>query len=197
MAKEAGNGRVRRCRALHCFMMLAAAMMTLGVDGTDHIVGANRGWQVPADAGADAHLNYTVWASTKTFYLNDELTFNYVKNVHSVFEVNYSTYVNCTFSMWYGNDWIYNWTNRGGKTKLILNESRPYYFACGMGDHCKQGMKVAINVTTNSTNNSTSSMQSSHHNSESFASSDMPLLGTLIWSQLLLFLLVRLLYPSI
>ncbi|KAI5070211.1 hypothetical protein GOP47_0014554 [Adiantum capillus-veneris] len=176
--------------------MWAIAEVTRGVQGADHIVGANRGWQVPADAGPDAHLNYTVWASKETFLLDDELTFNYQRNVHSVFEVNYSTFVNCSFSMWYGNDWIYNWTNRGGKTKLILNESRPYYFACGMGDHCRQGMKVAINVTHNTTKNSTSNL-SSKPKDTSLASSHMPLLGTLIWSQLLLFLFVRLLYPSI
>lgn len=40
---------------------------------TDHIVGANRGWQPPANAGAEAHLNYTNWAAAQKFYLDDEI----------------------------------------------------------------------------------------------------------------------------
>ncbi|KAH7284650.1 hypothetical protein KP509_34G064400 [Ceratopteris richardii] len=190
--------RIRGSASAIAGMTIVAMVVSMSrrTEATDHIVGANRGWQLPADAGPDAHLNYTIWASQHIFLLNDELTFNYVKGAHTVFEVNYSTYVNCTFSMWYGRDWIYNRTNRGGKTKLILNESRPHYFACGMGDHCKQGMKVAINVTTNVSATNSTKLSSAKSN-ESDASRLLPLLGTLICSQVFLVLIVRLLCPSL
>eukprot|EP00249_Psilotum_nudum_P016994 c26097_g3_i1 orf=716-1009(+) len=85
------------------FVLLAVA--------TDHIVGANNGWQIPADAGPTVNLNYTNWAANHTFYLGDTATFRYERDKHSVFQVNYSTYVNCTVNIYYGHNWIYNWSN--------------------------------------------------------------------------------------
>ena len=99
--------------------------------------------------------------------------FNYQRGLYTVFELNYSTYVNCSFNIWYGKDWMYNWTNKGGKTKLVLNETKIYYFACGLDNHCQQGVKVAVNVTNS--DESSSSLQASSDPNSSHAASRTPI----------------------
>lgn len=178
-----------------CFFLLFAFLPSPFVVATDHIVGANHGWQVPADAGASANLNYTNWAASHTFVVGDFLTFRYQTNIHSVFQVNYSTYVNCTFSMYYGNDWIYNWTNKGGRTVVPLNESKIYYFSCGIGNHCQQGMKVAVNVAKNSPDVTESTKSSKSKHSGAAYSTVFWVLPAL--AQTFIFLFLSLFYPEL
>ena len=46
------------------FLLLISAAATISsVTATDHIVGANRGW--------NPGMNYTLWANNHTFYVND------------------------------------------------------------------------------------------------------------------------------
>eukprot|EP00249_Psilotum_nudum_P003299 c16692_g1_i1 orf=716-1306(+) len=166
------------------FLGLLAAL-DFGV-ATDHIVGKNRGWQVPAAAGPTVNLNYTDWAGNETFYLGDTITFHYQENQHSVFQVNYSTYVNCTINMYVGHDWIYNWSNKGGRVVILLNETKVYYFVCGFGGHCQQGMKVAVSVSKLPAPQ-TSKHSSSGHKSDSGDASSLivasaALMGSLIYT---------------
>ncbi|KAK9922952.1 hypothetical protein M0R45_031389 [Rubus argutus] len=97
---------------------------------TDHIVGANRGW--------NPGINYTLWANNHTFYVGDFISFRYQKNQYNVFEVNQTGYDNCTLDSAVGN-----WSS--GKDFILLNDSKRYYFICGNGQ-CFSGMKVSIMV---------------------------------------------------
>ncbi|KAI5071401.1 hypothetical protein GOP47_0013652 [Adiantum capillus-veneris] len=149
------------------------------VVGDDHIVGANHGWQVPAEAGVD--LNYSTWATNETFYLGDFISFHYQKGLHTVYEVNRSVYESCDFGnggspsaeeLWGGGvaatidktSVIHNWSTKGGRSIVPLNESRVYYFACGVGQHCLQGMKVAVSVLPTTSSNSPLSAQQQSSN---------------------------------
>ncbi|XXG73292.1 hypothetical protein AAC387_Pa07g2238 [Persea americana] len=97
---------------------------------TDHIVGQNRGW--------NPNINYTLWANNHTFYVNDEISFRYQKNMYNVYEVNRTGYDNCTIDGAYGN-----WSS--GKDFITFTEARWYYFICG-NYGCQSGMKVAVHV---------------------------------------------------
>ncbi|XP_028793466.1 lamin-like protein [Neltuma alba] len=100
------------------------------VSATDHIVGANRGW--------NPGINYTLWANNQTFYVGDLISFRYLKNQYNVFEVNQTGYDNCTTDGAIGN-----WTK--GKDFITLNKAKRYYFICGNGQ-CFNGMKVSVLV---------------------------------------------------
>ncbi|GJT17526.1 lamin-like protein [Tanacetum coccineum] len=110
------------------FLLLLIA--TTSVSATDHIVGANRGW--------NPGLNYTLWANNHTFYVGDFISFRYQKFQYNVVEVNKTGYDNCTLDSAVGN-----WSS--GKDFILLNKSQRYYFICGTGG-CMNGMKVAIRV---------------------------------------------------
>ncbi|KAI5076599.1 hypothetical protein GOP47_0008664 [Adiantum capillus-veneris] len=150
----------------------------------------------PANAGPEVHLNYTVWAASQKFYLEDEVSFHYPEDMqYSVFQVNFSVYTNCTINMWSGHDWIYNWTNKGGRTVIPLNKTMVYYFVDA--SHCNEGMKVAVNVTKNETK-ATSLVKVAAKNDESRASlpTYTTTLATLVVVQALLFMCVHMLYPA-
>ncbi|KAK7261036.1 hypothetical protein RIF29_27339 [Crotalaria pallida] len=112
---------------LCCSLVL---VFVYGVSGTDHIVGANRGW--------NPGINYTLWSNNQTFYVGDLISFRYQKNQYNVFEVNQTGYDNCTTEGAVGN-----WSK--GKDFILLNETKRYYFICGNGQ-CFNGMKVSVLV---------------------------------------------------
>ncbi|KAL9462903.1 hypothetical protein AB3S75_000834 [Citrus x aurantiifolia] len=97
---------------------------------TDHIVGANKGW--------NPGINYTLWANNQTFYVNDLISFRYQKTQNNVFMVNQSGYDNCTTVGALGN-----WSS--GKDFILLDKAKRYYFICGNGQ-CFNGMKVSVLV---------------------------------------------------
>ncbi|XP_054781729.1 lamin-like protein [Prosopis cineraria] len=112
-------------------LVLASVVASLSaVSATDHIVGANRGW--------NPGINYTLWANNHTFYVGDLISFRYQKNQYNVFEVNQTGYDNCTTEGAIGN-----WTK--GKDFIPLTEAKRYYFICGNGQ-CFNGMKVSVLV---------------------------------------------------
>ncbi|XP_061959979.1 early nodulin-like protein 19 [Populus nigra] len=110
-----------------CFFILFSAIATTA---TDHIVGANKGW--------NPGINYTHWANNHTFYVGDLISFRYQKTQYNVFEVNQTGYDNCTTEGAVGN-----WTS--GKDFIPLNKAKRYYFIGGNGQ-CFNGMKVTILV---------------------------------------------------
>ncbi|KAJ8536168.1 hypothetical protein K7X08_034569 [Anisodus acutangulus] len=110
------------------FLLLAAVATT--VNATDHIVGANKGW--------NPGINYTLWANNQTFYVGDYISFRYQKSQYNVFLVNQTGYDNCTIDDAFGN-WI------SGKDFIMLNKTQRYYFICGTGG-CMNGMKVSVVV---------------------------------------------------
>ncbi|KAL6656466.1 hypothetical protein ACP70R_007292 [Stipagrostis hirtigluma subsp. patula] len=114
-------------------ILVVAVLAVLAADlcaATDHIVGANHGW--------NPNINYSLWSGNQTFYVGDLISFRYQKGTHNVFEVNETGYDNCTMAGVAGN-----WTS--GKDFIPLREPRRYYFICGNG-FCLQGMKVAVTV---------------------------------------------------
>lgn len=117
-----------RYLVLFLFFFLAAAVTT--VSATDHIVGANKGW--------NPGINYTIWANNQTFYVGDLISFRYQKTQYNVFEVNQTGYGNCTTEGAVGN-----WSS--GKDFIPLNKAKRYYFICGNGG-CFSGMKVSVVV---------------------------------------------------
>ncbi|XP_073303467.1 early nodulin-like protein 17 [Primulina huaijiensis] len=114
---------LRIAAALLCLLLPSAA-------ATDHIVGANKGW--------NPGINYTLWANNQTFYVGDLISFRYQKSQYNVFEVNQTGYDNCTIDSATGN-----WSS--GKDFIPLNEAKRYYFICGNGG-CFSGMKVSVLV---------------------------------------------------
>ncbi|EPS69574.1 hypothetical protein M569_05193, partial [Genlisea aurea] len=121
--------------AVTVFLLLSSAA------STDHIVGANRGW--------NPGINYTLWADNQTFYVGDLISFRYQKMQYNVFEVNQTSYGNCTTEGAFGN-----WTS--GKDFVLLDKSKRYYFISGNGG-CFSGMKVSVFVLPlNSTTRSVS-----------------------------------------
>ncbi|XP_057736318.1 early nodulin-like protein 19 [Arachis stenosperma] len=113
-----------------CAMLLLVISGTTVVTATDHIVGANRGW--------NPGMNYTLWANNHTFYVGDLISFRYQKTQYNVFEVNQTGYDNCTTDSAVGN-----WSS--GKDFIPLNKAKRYYFICGNGQ-CFNGMKVSVLV---------------------------------------------------
>ncbi|XP_071733418.1 early nodulin-like protein 17 [Rutidosis leptorrhynchoides] len=130
------------------YLLLIAAATTT-VLATDHIVGANRGW--------NPGVNYTLWANNHTFYVGDFISFRYQKMQYNVFEVNKTGYDNCTLDSAVGN-----WSS--GKDFILLNKSQRYYFICGTGG-CPNGMKVTIRVHPLPSPPANSTIDASEHSS--------------------------------
>lgn len=110
--------------------LLLLLLLTTRVSATDHIVGANQGW--------NPGINYTLWSNNQTFYVGDLISFRYQKTQYNVFEVNETGYDNCTIEGAVGN-----WSS--GKDFIPLNKAKRYYFICGTGG-CFNGMKVSVIV---------------------------------------------------
>ncbi|CAN1814357.1 Lamin-like protein [Linum perenne] len=109
---------------------LCILISSSAVAGTDHIVGANKGW--------NPGINYTLWANNQTFYVGDFISFRYQKTQYNVFRVNETGYDNCTTEGAVGN-----WSS--GKDFILLDKAKRYYFICGNGQ-CFNGMKVSVVV---------------------------------------------------
>ncbi|XP_010537852.1 PREDICTED: lamin-like protein [Tarenaya hassleriana] len=109
---------------------IAAGTVFSPAAATDHIVGANKGW--------NPGMNYTSWVNNQTFYVGDLISFRYKKFQYNVFEVNKTGYDNCTTDGAVGN-----WSS--GKDFIPLNEAKRYYFIGGNGQ-CFNGMKVTVLV---------------------------------------------------
>ncbi|KNA05280.1 hypothetical protein SOVF_191880 [Spinacia oleracea] len=112
------------------FVVVGAAFLVSPATATDHIVGANKGW--------NPGMNYTDWANNQTFFVGDFISFRYKKFEYNVFEVNKTGYENCTIEGATGN-----WSK--GKDFIPLEKPGKHYFICGTGG-CNSGMKVSIVV---------------------------------------------------
>ncbi|KAL1298007.1 early nodulin-like protein 17 [Arachis hypogaea] len=123
-----GEGMMRWVLVL--VLVLTLSLCGVPVSATDHIVGANRGW--------NPGINYTLWSNNQTFFVGDLISFRYQKTQYNVFEVNQTGYDNCTTQGAIGN-----WSS--GKDFITLKKAQRYYFICGNGQ-CFNGMKVSILV---------------------------------------------------
>ncbi|KDP30270.1 hypothetical protein JCGZ_17052 [Jatropha curcas] len=101
---------------------------------TRYTVGDDLGWTVPPNNSVGYYEN---WANNKTFQIGDSLLFNWT-GTHTATEVaNEEEYNNCT------KTGIVIVTS-GVIVPLASNGTR--YFVCSVGNHCEQGMKVAVKV---------------------------------------------------
>ncbi|MED6168039.1 hypothetical protein PIB30_008392 [Stylosanthes scabra] len=98
-----------------------------------YTVGGTSGWTIGT-------VNYTSWASGKTFKVGDILVFNFVKNAHNVEEVTKKNYDSCSSTSPIA-------TYNAPPVRVTLNKTGEHYFICGFTGHCAAGQKLAINVT--------------------------------------------------
>ncbi|XP_074287856.1 basic blue protein-like [Silene latifolia] len=91
-------------------------------------------------------IDYVSWASQYNFTVGDVLVFSYTPTRHNVYEVTKTTFQSCNTST--GVDAKYS----SGNDEIVLKEAKPYWFVCTVDDHCRVGMKLAVNVTAASTN---------------------------------------------
>ncbi|WOH07047.1 hypothetical protein DCAR_0626476 [Daucus carota subsp. sativus] len=103
--------------------------------GKDYTVGDSSGWALSVD--------YSTWATGKTFNVGDNLVFKYGSG-HTVDEVSSGDYSSCTI----GNSIT---SDNTGSTKIPLKTAGTHYFICGVIGHCSGGMKVAVTVAAGAT----------------------------------------------
>lgn len=101
---------------------------------TQYTVGDTQQWNLGVD--------YSTWASGKTFAVGDKLVFSY-SALHSVLEVSKADYDACSTSNALKS---YN----GGSTTIPLDSAGAKYFICGTGGHCSGGMKLGVTVASGS-----------------------------------------------
>ncbi|KAF3973643.1 hypothetical protein CMV_002956 [Castanea mollissima] len=95
-----------------------------------YLVGDSFGWNVPPNSSY-----YTIWASKRTFYVGDLLTFNWTGSHTVGISHIQAEYDNCK--------------KDPGEVLSSSGTSGSFYFYCTVDDHCGSGQKFAINALTN------------------------------------------------
>ncbi|EOA24750.1 hypothetical protein CARUB_v10018027mg [Capsella rubella] len=95
-------------------------------------------FQVGDTAGWNSVVDYTTWASGKTFRVGDTLEFQYDPS-HSVSVVDKAGFDGCDST---GETQSFS----GGDTKINLTTVGTMYFLCPSPGHCLGGMKLAVSV---------------------------------------------------
>ncbi|ESQ42043.1 hypothetical protein EUTSA_v10014739mg [Eutrema salsugineum] len=113
------------------FMVLVFAAV---VFAEDYDVGDDTEWIRPTELEF-----YTNWAAGKTFRVGDELEFDFAAGRHDVAVVTKDAYENCEKEKPISHMTI-------PPVKIMLNTTGPQYFICTVGDHCRFGQKLAIDV---------------------------------------------------
>uniref|UniRef100_A0ACD5Z3I5 Uncharacterized protein n=1 Tax=Avena sativa TaxID=4498 RepID=A0ACD5Z3I5_AVESA len=116
-------------------LLLAAGLVLLAAvapaHAVDYTVGDSSGWA----SGVD----YSTWASDKTFNVGDTLVFQYGMS-HNVAEVGSADYSACS-----ATNSIQSYSDQD--TKIALTKPGTRYFICGATGHCAGGMKLAVTVS--------------------------------------------------
>ncbi|RCV40509.1 hypothetical protein SETIT_9G060000v2 [Setaria italica] len=110
---------------------LAVAFLPAFAAATEHWVGDDKGWAL--------RFNYSTWAETKQFKVGDTLVFKYSEPSHTVVEVNGADFAACNIP----ED---SKAMTTGQDQVTLGAAGRRWFVCSVGAHCKNGMKVKINV---------------------------------------------------
>ncbi|WMV07909.1 hypothetical protein MTR67_001294 [Solanum verrucosum] len=103
-------------------------------------VGDSQGWII-------GNIDYSQWASTKNFHVNDILVFNYNNKCHNVMQVTKQEYESCTITNPIA-------TFNTGKDSITLRAYGDYYYVCGIPGHCQIGQKFHINIVGTSSQGS-------------------------------------------
>ncbi|KAL5203011.1 hypothetical protein ABZP36_013963 [Zizania latifolia] len=115
---------------------VTASLFAGSAAGVYHIVGAGKGWRM-----APNKTYYEDWARTRNISIGDKLMFLYRSGVYNIVEVpTKELFDKCSMK---------NITNRyqNGPTIIELTQQGPRYYFCGVGKHCEEGQKLAINVS--------------------------------------------------
>ncbi|GLJ28587.1 hypothetical protein SUGI_0563160 [Cryptomeria japonica] len=110
---------------------MALALLLPYARATTYTVGDTSQWNLGVD--------YSTWATGKTFAVGDQLTFVY-SSLHSVVEVSKSAYDSCSTS----NPLK---VESGSPTSVTMDKTGGRWFICGTPGHCSGGMKLAITVS--------------------------------------------------
>ncbi|XP_010317457.1 mavicyanin-like [Solanum lycopersicum] len=116
--------------------------MVVSTKAVVYEVGDSQGWIV-------GNIDYSQWASTKKFHVNDILVFNYNNKYHNVMQVSKQQYVSCTITNPIA-------TFNTGKDSITLQAYGDYYYVCGIPGHCQIGQKFHINIVGTSSQASAS-----------------------------------------
>ncbi|KAJ1293249.1 hypothetical protein BS78_01G053900 [Paspalum vaginatum] len=112
---------------------LAVAFLPALAAATEHWVGDDQGWKLG--------FNYSAWAETKEFKVGDALVFKYMESKHNVVELSGADFAACNLPAPASAKALTT-----GQDQVTLDEAGRRWFACGVGTHCQQGMKVKINI---------------------------------------------------
>ncbi|KAL6903396.1 hypothetical protein ACP4OV_004209 [Aristida adscensionis] len=114
-------------------LLLAVLLVAVAAPASakDYTVGDSSGWRPGVD--------YTAWASGKTFSVGDTLLFQY-NAAHSVEEVSAADHGACSASSPLRS-------YRDQSTTVPLTAPGTRYFICGTPGHCAAGMKLAVTVS--------------------------------------------------
>ncbi|KAK9666775.1 hypothetical protein RND81_14G210200 [Saponaria officinalis] len=121
--------------ASNCLKIIVICICALGMSMVDSKI-INVG-----DDRWDDSTNYVSWAQNYIFSVGDVLEFSYSPGTHNVYEVTKETFRSCDTS----SGVIAKYET--GDDHILLKEAKPYWFICTIDDHCRVGMKLAINVT--------------------------------------------------
>ncbi|KAH7286683.1 hypothetical protein KP509_32G018000 [Ceratopteris richardii] len=127
-----------------------------GVSSVRLEVGGAAGWTLPSVRD----VNYSDWAATHSFAIDDVLHFNYSREYHNVMIVTRAAYAACDSSSPIS-------TFDDGSTLIQLDRPGSFYFLCGVPSHCQEGQKLAVKVRRHSLSTSSSSSASSPQASNS------------------------------
>ncbi|CAD6246255.1 unnamed protein product [Miscanthus lutarioriparius] len=119
--------------ALIALLVVVSSVAT--ASAVTFIVGESSGWTLGS-------VNYTTWASGKTFAAGDNLVFNFATGAHDVVVVDKSGYDGCSTSNAAS-------TIQNGPATVTLT-SGTHYYICGFTGHCGAGMKLAVTVGSGS-----------------------------------------------
>ncbi|EHA8588647.1 mavicyanin [Cocos nucifera] len=101
--------------------------------GAVYTVGDKAGWTIIGN------VNYTAWASSKSFQVGDIILFVYNKQFHNVMEVTKDDYKAC-------NNGSPLAAHTTGNDSFTIKRRGHHFFICGVPGHCSIGQKVDIRV---------------------------------------------------
>ncbi|CAA7399306.1 unnamed protein product [Spirodela intermedia] len=113
--------------------MAAAAGMATPSAAALYKVGDSAGWT------ATGNVNYSAWASSKTFHVGDIIVFEYNAEVDNVLEVTREAYHNCSVLSPIA-------AHATGSDAFLLRRTGHRFFLSGAAGHCTIGQKVNIRV---------------------------------------------------
>ncbi|BBH03244.1 uclacyanin 1 [Prunus dulcis] len=136
MTKEAIPTPISMASSNLYIILATLAVFAPSVLATDYVVGDDKGWTI--------NFDYQAWAQGKSFYVGDNLVFNYPKGAHTVLKVNGTGFQQCAAPL----DSV---PLTSGKDVINLATPGRKWYICGVAQHCELGnQKLLITVLPSS-----------------------------------------------